>query len=234
MEKQGTQPRLTYDRSAASVISGTMESILMRIYTAAWHCELWLFSELSGTLSSIASFAEHAEHISRRCTRPKSNVNATPSTNNNVNEYSNEPVMPMSVGQETEPTAGHFTPTSMNNTPRAMKNMHVRSPKRKSSSIGNEGRGKRIVVDALNNLIDVTGERNALIINLVGDRGSLKESDSSSQQRPDAEVVPSIAECLRDLESIPDLPSDVFIKSMNIFTEPKFRSLFSAMADKHK
>ncbi|MQL93372.1 hypothetical protein Taro_026015 [Colocasia esculenta] len=108
------------------------------------------------------------------------------------------------------------------------------SLKRKPASIGNKGRGKKKVQSSLDNLVDLTRERNALLMKLINNGGPRQQSESFSQRRPNPEVVPSIVECIRELQDIPSLPYNVYLKAMNLFTEPKFRSLFSVMPDKDK
>ncbi|MQL89501.1 hypothetical protein Taro_022082 [Colocasia esculenta] len=122
-------------------------------------------------------------------------------------------------GQHTESIRTEGSPMTQNN---ATSN---EQGKCRRTEVGKKGKGKMFAKDvgssALQMIADASRERNAML-----ERVFAKElGHQSNNGQPNEQEIPSIQQVLRDLKNIPTLPYRVFLKSMNLFTDPNMRIL---------
>ncbi|MQL84577.1 hypothetical protein Taro_017077 [Colocasia esculenta] len=84
-----------------------------------------------------------------------------------------------------------------------------------------KGKGKieHSRISALEKIADLSRERNAMLEKVFA-----KElGEGSNNVHSTGEVIPSIQQIYRDLRDMPNLPYRVYLKSMNLFTDPNMR-----------
>ncbi|MQL92200.1 hypothetical protein Taro_024822 [Colocasia esculenta] len=137
-------------------------------------------------------------------------------------------MMSFSAGQHIESNRTEGSPMTQNN---ATSN---EQGKCRRKWVGNKGKGKLLDKDvgslALQMIVEASRERNAMLERLF----AKEVGHQSNNGQPSGQEIPSIQDVLRDLKNIPNLPYRVFLKGMNLFTDPNMRLVFSVMADEDK